>query len=168
MAAVDQRLMGCARVLWDYHNAETPLDAADAIIGLGSYDLRVADRCAELFHGGLASRIVFTGASGNWTDGLFSGSEASAFSDRAVSLGVPAGAIELEEQATNIGENIRFVRRLIGKAERLIWVTKPQTRRRLIASLAVGWPEPVSMITAPVHALAEGPCKHHSLEALIS
>tara|TARA_R110002020_G_scaffold105200_4_gene245523 strand:+ start:4368 stop:5033 length:666 start_codon:yes stop_codon:yes gene_type:complete len=168
MAAVDQSVLRHARVLWDYHNTETPLETADAIIGLGSYDLRVADRCAQLFHRGLASRIIFTGASGNWTQGMFPGSEAAAFLQRAVSLDVPGEAITAEEKATNIGENIGFVRSIIPDAQRLIWVTKPQTRRRVSASLAVKWPQVTSMITAPEHSLAEQPGKHHSLEALIA
>ena len=48
------------------------------IIGLGFYDTRVADRCAAMFHDGLAPRIVFTGVSGNWTKRLFPAGEARA------------------------------------------------------------------------------------------
>lgn len=161
-------VMGHARVLWDYHNTETPLESADIIVGLGSYDLRVADRCVELYSGGLAPLVLFTGASGNWTRDRFAGSEARAFCDHAVSGGVPRDAMRLEEKATNIGENIGFMRTEMPQAKRVIWVTKPQTRRRLSATLEIRWPGIISMITAPQHALEEQPLEAHPLEALIA
>lgn len=168
MAISDVLVMQKARILWDYHDTGTPLAAADAIIGLGSYDLRVADRCAELFLSGLAPRVVFAGAMGNWTRGMFASSEAHAFADRAIALGVPAGVISLEPKSTNIAENISFVRALLPDAQQVIWVTKPQTRRRVSATLLVNWPEVTSMIAAPAHDLAAQPSAHHPLEALIS
>lgn len=161
-------VMKFARVLWDYHSTETALERADIIVGLGSYDLRVADRCAELHAEGLASQIMFTGASGNWTRDRFAGSEARAFCDHAVSGGVPRNAMRLEEKATNIGENIGFVRTEMPQAKRVIWVTKPQTRRRLSATLEIRWPGIISMITAPQHALEEQSLQAHALEALIA
>jgi len=161
-------VMDCAQVLWDYHNIETSLDHADIIVGLGSYDLRVADRCVELYTSGLAPRIMFTGAMGNWTRGRFAASEAQAFTERAVATGVPRHAVLLEEKATNISENVLYVRAQVPDAERVIWVTKPQTRRRVSATLQIRWPEVVSMITAPQHALEEQPVEHHSKEALIA
>ena len=36
-----------ARVLWDYHRVVGTLATVDVIVGLGSYDLRVAHWCAE-------------------------------------------------------------------------------------------------------------------------
>jgi uncharacterized SAM-binding protein YcdF (DUF218 family) len=168
VAASDRSVMECARVLWDYHNSGTSLERADIIVGLGSYDLRVADRCAELYADGLAPLVIFTGATGNWTRGRFAGSEAEAFSERAVALGVPRDAIRLEERATNIGENIRLVRAQAPGAGKVIWVTKPQTQRRVCATLQVDWPEPISMVTAPQHSLEAQPVAHHALEALIA
>jgi uncharacterized SAM-binding protein YcdF (DUF218 family) len=168
VAAGDASVMGCAQVLWDYHNTGTSLEQADIIVGLGSYDLRVADRCAELLAEGWAPRVIFTGASGNWTSGNIAGSEARAFSHRAIALGVPQSAIRLEEKATNISENIRFVRAQAPGAGKVIWVTKPQKQRRVSATLQVRWPEVISMITAPQHGLAAQPVAHHSFEALVS
>ena len=37
-----------ARALWHFHRVYAPLAPADAIVGLGSYDLRVAKHCAAL------------------------------------------------------------------------------------------------------------------------
>jgi uncharacterized SAM-binding protein YcdF (DUF218 family) len=168
VASGDASVMEYAQVLWDYHNTETPLENADIIVGLGSYDLRVADRCAELYAAGLAPLVMFTGASGNWTRDRFAGSEARAFAERAVAQGVSPEAIRLEEKATNIGENIALVRAELPDAQRIVWVTKPQTRRRLSATLQVTWPGIMSMITAPRHALVEQAVEGHSLDAVIA
>jgi uncharacterized SAM-binding protein YcdF (DUF218 family) len=164
----DELVMRYAKVLWDYHNTETTLDNADIIVGLGSYDLRVADRCADLHAAGLAPLLMFTGASGNWTRNRFACSEARAFAERAVAQGVLPEAIRLEEKATNIGENIALVRAELPDVQRVVWVTKPQTRRRLSATLHVAWPGIKSMITAPQHALAAQPVEDHSLDAVIA
>jgi len=166
VASGDASVMEYAQVLWDYHNTEMTLEKAGIIVGLGSYDLRVADRCAELYAAGLAPLVMFTGASGNWTIGRFAGSEARAFETRAVAQGVPPEAIRLEEKATNIGENIALVRAELPDVQRIVWVTKPQTRRRLSATLQVKWPGIMSMITAPQHALAEQPVEGHSIDAV--
>ncbi|QPH56175.1 YdcF family protein [Pontivivens ytuae] len=156
-----------ARKLWDFHCIYDALGPADVIIGLGSYDIRVALRCAELFHAGHAPRIVFTGASGNWTRGLFPGREADAFREAAERAGVPAGAIAVEAEATNIGENIRFSRDLAPGARDVILVTKPQTQRRCRATMDRQWPEVRAAITAPLTAYEDQPLPHHDERALI-
>ena len=168
MSSGDALVMESAQVLWDYHNTETTLENADIIVGLGSYDLRVADRCAELHAAGLAPLVMFTGASGNWTRNRFAGSESRAFAERAIAKGVPPEAVRLEEKATNIGENIALVRAEMPDVQRVVWVTKPQTRRRLSATLQMTWPGIKSMITAPQHALAAQPVEDHSLDAVIA
>ena len=47
-------VLQAARTLWDYHLIYDPLSEADLIIGLGSYDLRVADHCVHLLQEGIA------------------------------------------------------------------------------------------------------------------
>lgn len=168
MTAPDPAMLARARILWDFHAVDCSLQKAEMIVGLGSYDLRVADRCAELWFEGYASRLLFTGAAGNWTRGKYESSEAAAFAERARVHGVPDSAIELEERATNIGENIAFSRAQMRGAERVIWVTKPQTRRRVTATLGAQWPQITSMITAPRHDFLGQPGADHPLSALVS
>lgn len=166
---VSQALHEAAEVLWRYHCIYDRLEPCDAIIGLGSYDLRVADRCAELFAQGYAERVVFTGASGNWTQGLYSGSEAAVFADRAADLGVPRDAMILEETATNIGENIVRCSNILGRRARsVILVTKPQTQRRCHATAKLRWPEATTMTTAPLHGFLEQPRGEFGLDHLIN
>lgn len=156
-----------ARLLWQFHCVYDPLEPADLIVGLGSYDLRVADRCADLFHEGLADRIVFTGATGNWTKKLYSASEAEAFSERAQTLGVPLAAIVTETTATNIGENIRFAAQIAPSESRVIFVTKPQTQRRCKATVLKQWPDANGLVTAPLTLYEDQPTQIHDERALI-
>ncbi|EEX89588.1 conserved hypothetical protein [Brucella ceti M644/93/1] len=108
-------ILTAAKVLWDYHCIYDPLEGADIIIGLGSYDPRVAERASDLYLEGLAPWLIFTGRSGRGTDKLYKASEAEAFAEIAIRRGVPERAIIIEPNATNIGENIRFSR------EKLAW-----------------------------------------------
>lgn len=156
-----------ARILWVYHNQAEPLAKADLIVGLGSYDLRVADYCAALYGQSLAPNICFTGASGNWTSGLYETSEAAAFAERAIELGVPSSQIHVEDQSKNIGENIDLTRRLFPAVNAIIWVTKPQTQRRVRATLDVRSRNFSSMVTAPNHELEAQPTASHTLHDLI-
>lgn len=159
---------GAARTLFDYHRIDDPLVPSDAIIGLGSYDLRVAERCAEFFHAGIAPTIVLTGKAGHWTSGLFDGSEAEAFAKVCVAAGVPESAILIEPEATNIGENIRFSAALLGaEVRRVVLVTKPQTQRRVRAAVDRQWPQVEALVTAPVTAFEDQPTENHSLDMLI-
>ncbi|MET1416444.1 YdcF family protein [Roseibium sp. HPY-6] len=156
-----------ARLLWQFHCIYDPLKSSDLIVGLGSYDLRVADRCADLFHEGLADRIVFTGATGNWTKDLYSTSEAQAFSERAQVLGVPLAAIVTETTVTNIGENIRFAAQIAPSASRVIFVTKPQTQLRCQATVLKQWPDANGLVTAPLTSYEDQPTQVHDERALI-
>jgi uncharacterized SAM-binding protein YcdF (DUF218 family) len=160
-----------ARQLWVYHRVAGTPAPADAIVGLGSYDLRVAVRCAALFREKLAPLLVFTGASGNWTRGRWPKSEAEVFADAAVQSGVPWDKLLLETKATNIGENLRFTRALLEerghRLQHVILVTKPQTLRRGAASAGVFWPEAKVLPLCPEHSFEEQPTAEHSLDELI-
>jgi uncharacterized SAM-binding protein YcdF (DUF218 family) len=159
------------QVLWNYHRVVGTLAAADAIVGLGSYDLRVARWCAGLLQRELAPVLVFTGAHGNWTRGRWPKSEAEVFADEAVAHGAPRERLLLETKATNIGENLRYTKALLAerghRVSRVIAVTKPQTMRRAAASAPVFWPEVTVITSCPDHAFAEQPTAEHSLDDLI-
>ncbi len=166
---ISQNILDAARTLWDYHLVYDELTESDLIIGLGSYDLRVADHCVKLLRDGLAEQILFTGRSGNWTGNLYEASEAEAFAARAMALGAPAEAILIEPDATNIGENIRFSRAMAGDAtRRIIIVTKPQTQRRALATVGAQWPGAHALITAPPTHFEDQPTEAYRLENFIN
>jgi uncharacterized SAM-binding protein YcdF (DUF218 family) len=140
-------------VIWDYHCLKRPVEPAEMILILGSHDLRVGDRAAELYHAGMAPLLLFTGGYGNWTDGVFEKPEAELISERAMECGVPAEAILKEPNATNTGENIRNSKALLKEKgiqiEKAIAIQKPYMERRAYASLCKQWTEIEWQITSP-------------------
>jgi uncharacterized SAM-binding protein YcdF (DUF218 family) len=142
-----------ARTVWDYHHVHHELQKADCIIALGSHDTRVAERAAEVFLGGWAPLVVFSGHLGALTARMWSRPEAEMFADVAVGLGVPRERILIESRSTNTGENVDFSRQLLaqegkdpGKA---IAVQKPYMERRTLATFRQRWPELEVVVTSP-------------------
>jgi uncharacterized SAM-binding protein YcdF (DUF218 family) len=141
-----------ALILWNYHQVHHEPVASDLIFVLGSNDLRVADRAAELFHQGLAPMILFSGGTGRLTEG-WTESEAEQFAARAFQLGVPREAILIENRSTNTGENIRFSRELLLEMglspKSVLAVQKPYMERRVLAAMEVQWPGVSLRVTSP-------------------
>jgi uncharacterized SAM-binding protein YcdF (DUF218 family) len=142
-----------ARVVWDYHHVGHTLEKADCIIVLGSHDTRVAERGAEVFLGGWAPLLVFSGHLGTLTSGMWARSEAEVFADVAVRLGVPRERILLEARSTNTGENVDFSRQLLAERHvsprKAIAVQKPYMERRTLATFRQRWPELEVVVTSP-------------------
>lgn len=132
-----------AQILWDYMTLRRRPEPSQVILGLGSYDITVAHRCAELYLQGLAPRILFTGGLGRNTRERWTQPEAMHFRDIALADGVPEQAIFLETQSTNTGENIRFSRAILEPQgiRKILAVTKPFMERRVMAVVGVVWPE---------------------------
>lgn len=140
-----------AQVLWDWHSQHDEPGPSEAALGLGSYDVRVADRCVELFNAGLVRLVCFSGGAGNWTQGRFPRGEAHAFAERALALGLPEDALVIEPDARNTGENISRSRPLLEARgiRHLILVAKPNMLLRAHATCAVQWPEIEPQRAAP-------------------
>ncbi|NUT97454.1 MAG: YdcF family protein [Saccharothrix sp.] len=145
-----------AEVLWDYHRVDDPPTTADALLVLGSHDLRVAEHAADLWTAGHAPLVVFSGGRGKVTEG-WDRSEASVFADRAADRGVPRSAMLLEEHATNTGENITLARAALAgrRIDRAILVTKPYMARRALATALAQWPEVDWSVSTPAVSFAE-------------
>jgi len=148
-----RRIDAWARVVWDYHHVHQALEKADAIIVLGSHDTRVAERGAEVFLGGWAPLVVFSGHLGALTSGMWSRPEAEVFADVAVARGVPRERILIESRSTNTGENVDFSRQLLAekgiRPKKAIAVQKPYMERRTLATFARRWPELGVVVTSP-------------------
>jgi uncharacterized SAM-binding protein YcdF (DUF218 family) len=142
-----------ARIIWDYHHLNHALEKADCIIVLGSHDTRVAERGAEVFLGGWAPRIVFSGNLGALTSAIWQRPEAEIFAEVAVEMGVPRERILVERQSTNTGENVDFSRKLLLETgvhpEKAIVVQKPYMERRSYATFRKRWPELEVIVTSP-------------------
>lgn len=160
-----------ARVLWDYHHVNHKLEKADCILVLGSHDLRVADRGAELYLQGFAPILIFSGGLGNFTQGHWDEPEADKFAKIAVSHGVPEEAILIENKSTNTGENIRYTKELLKEKgldpENFILVQKPYMERRSFATFQKNWPEKKLMVTSPQISFEDYPTEEIPLEKVI-
>ena len=153
-------VLALAEVLWDYHRLDHPLRRADCILVLGSHDLRVADRGAELLIEGFAPLLVMSGGFGNLTR-EWDEPEAVKFARRARERGAPADRILLEDRSTNTGENIRFSRELLATRgidpASFILVQKPYMERRAWATFRKLWPEKEAIATSPELSFREYP-----------
>ncbi|MFH0258163.1 YdcF family protein [Vibrio rumoiensis] len=139
--------------VWQYLKLDQPLQKTDALLLLGSSDLRVGERAAELYHQGIAPLLIISGGKGRMTDGLFEHSEAETFAKIAMDCGVPHHAILLEDQSTNTGENFRFTQSLLEDKgldiKSVTLVQKPYMERRALATCQQLWPHVQAQITSP-------------------
>ncbi len=161
-----------AEILWDYHRIPDVLRKADIIIGLGSYDTRVAEHCEQLLNDGWAPKILFTGAEGNFTRGKWSKSEAEMFADVAIQHGADASKILVETEATNTGDNARFCKALCQREglaiASAIVVSKPNMNRRALATFHLLWPDLELVCAAPDTHFYHSPAPGHTPEDVVS
>lgn len=142
-----------ARQLWEYHHTDHQLAKSACILALGSHDLRVAHRAAELYLEGWAPLVVMSGGFGNFTQDMWTETEADKFAAIAMQRGVPAGAILIENKSTNTGENILFTQQLLKQngldPQDFIVVQKPYMERRSYATFKKHWPDKNLLVTSP-------------------
>ncbi|MDP2860441.1 MAG: YdcF family protein, partial [bacterium] len=151
-----------AKVLWDYHRLNQPLEKADCILVLGSQDIRVAERGAQLFLDGWAPLVVTAGSFGRFTK-KWKKPEAEVFAERMTKMGVPADKILIENKSTNTGENIRFSKRTLDEkgimVTTIIVVHKPSMERRTMATFKIAWPQVKVFVTSPQISFEKYPNK---------
>jgi uncharacterized SAM-binding protein YcdF (DUF218 family) len=147
------QIIESAQLIWDYHQLGHSIGSADLIFVLGSHDLRVAERAADLYSDGVAPMILMSGGFGNFTQGTFEKPEADLFAGVAISKGVPSQHILIENRSTNTGENVLFSKRLLADrgldVQSLVAVQKPYMERRTYATIRKQWPEVAVSVTSP-------------------
>lgn len=112
--------------------ASSGCEPADAIVAVsgGNTSIRAAE-AIRLYREGWSDTLIFSGAAAD-TSGP---SNAEAMRRQAISEGVPASAIKVEERSQTTKQNAEEVRRLLaeagdGSAKRVILVTSPYHQRR--------------------------------------
>lgn len=124
--------------IWRYLATEGEFRPSDVIFCLGSAHHGTARRAAALYHLGIASRILVTGAGADVV--VPHHTEAEAFSRVLMSSGVPSSAVIVETRATNTGENIEFGLAMLDEmaidVETITIVAFPTAVRRSVATLA--------------------------------
>lgn len=150
-----------AKILWNYNSLNQSVKKSDCIIVLGSNDLRVAQRGAELFLQSFAPLIIFSGNVGRLTKGMWNKPEAEIFAAEAIKMGVPENKIIIENKSTNTGDNLLFTKKLLGEKgismNKIILVQKPYMQRRAFATFKKVWPEKEVIVTAPQISFEEYP-----------
>lgn len=168
---ISEEIWQLAQKIWDYHLLHHPLEKADCILALGSHDLRVAERSAELYLQGYAPLLIFSGGLGRLTGEAWRETEAEQFAKIAMEKGVPPKAILLETQSTNTGENISFTMQLLEKkglnVQSFIVVQKPYMERRSYATFKKHLPEKKLMVTSPQIPFAEYANEEISMDKVI-
>lgn len=142
-----------AQKIWDYHHVYHVIENTDCILVLGSSDVRVAERGAQLFLEKYAPLLIFSGGLGRLTKDIWHESEALKFANIAIGMGVPKDKILIEDKSTNTGENILFTKKLILEKkldiQKFILVQKPYMERRTYATFKKSWPEKDCIVTSP-------------------
>ena len=161
-----------AKKLWDYHHMHHALERADCILTLGSHDLRVAERAAQLYIEGWAPLVIFSGGLGNFTKGMWTETEADQFAAIAISMGVPEASILVENRSTNTGENILFTQQLFAQKNldprSFVVVQKPYMERRSYATFKKHWPHKKLVVTSPQISFEDYPTGDIPLEKVIN
>ena len=164
-------ILSLAKTLWNYHQMNHVLAKSDCILALGSHDLRVAERVAELYHQGLAPLVIMSGGLGNFTQEIWTESEADKFAKIAIEKGVPQEAILIENKSTNTGENILFTQKLLSEKDlnpqSFIVVQKPYMERRSYATFKKHWPDKNLSVTSPQISFETYPTDEIPLERVI-
>ncbi len=161
-----------AKKIWNYHHMDHALEKADCILVLGSHDLRVAERGAELYLQGWAPVLIFSGGLGRLTEDMWTETEADPFATIAIQKGVPEKAILIENRSTNTGENILFTQQLLKQKnldpQTFIVVQKPYMERRSYATFKKHWPDKKLIVTSPQISFKEYPTEEIPLEKVIN
>jgi uncharacterized SAM-binding protein YcdF (DUF218 family) len=165
-------IINLAKKVWSYHHLYHTVNKSDCILALGSHDLRVANRAAELYLQAMAPVVVFSGGLGNFTKEMWTAPEADLFAVLAIQMGVPREAILIENKSTNTGENILFTQRLLKEhhldPESFIVVQKPYMERRAFATFKKHWPNKVITVTSPQISFEDYPTSEIPLEKVIN
>ena len=161
-----------AKTLWDYHHVNHILKKSDCILALGSHDLRVAERTAELYLQGYAPLVIMSGGLGNFTKELWTEKEADQFAAVAIEKGVPEKNILIENNSSNTGENILFTQKLLAEKklnpQTFIVVQKPYMERRSYATFKKHWPDKDLIVTSPEISFEQYPTNDIPIERVIN
>ncbi len=149
----DMNINTFAKVIWDYTKMGEQLTPADAIIAMGSMDMRVAERAADLWHQKLAPVVVVTGGIGRLTGDNTATSEAAKFAEVLRTKGLPEAAILIENKASNGAENFTFSIDMLhaqdNPAGKIIAVTQPYMERRAYATAKKLFPDLSVQMASP-------------------
>lgn len=144
----------CAREIWDYlviNRDPFAIPNVDAVVALGSSNLKIPEHAARLINGGLARVLICSGSRGLKTKDWIS-TEAVTFADVAREHGCCA-PIYIEDRSTNTGDNILFsYQKLQTEGEKCsswVLVLLPPIQRRAMAVTEKFFPSIQTFVSSP-------------------
>jgi len=156
MNKLNKKEYRAVKIIWDYHLMHHKIVKSDAILVLGTHDISLAKRGAELFLNGFADYIIFTGGVIHPPETFGtknSITEAEAFAQVAQKMGVDKSKIIIENQASNTGENFSCTKAILKSLKlelnSFILVQKPYMERRTYATAKVQWADKEFTVTSP-------------------
>jgi uncharacterized SAM-binding protein YcdF (DUF218 family) len=169
---ITSEILSLAQQLWNYHHVNHIIEKSDCILALGSHDLRVAQRAAQLYLQGFAPKVIMSGGLGNFTKEMWTEKEADKFAAIAIQMGVPREVILIENNSSNTGENILFTQKLLEEKglflQSFIVVQKPYMERRAYATFKKHWPDKKVLVTSPQISLEKYPTDEIPMEKVIN
>ncbi len=144
---VNLQVEALCKTIWNYLVIRQPLEKSDCILVFGGHDPSVAIHAAELYHSGLAEKIIVSG--GVVHPAIYYGEkedriEADALKRILLAHNVKENDIFLETKARNTSENFWFTADLITELHlsfsKFILVQKPYTERRTYLTGLNRWP----------------------------
>ena len=169
---ITPEILRLAKIIWDYHHLHHPLAKSDAILALGSHDLRVADWAAQLWLEGWAPWLIVSGGLGRLTKDAWTQTEATLFAGVAIEKGVSVEAILIEDRSTNTGENILFSKQLLEEKglnlHQFLLVQKPYMERRSYATFKKQWPGKKICVSSPPIPMEDYPTPSMPMEKVIT
>ncbi|MBS3770995.1 MAG: YdcF family protein [Bacteroidales bacterium] len=99
--------------VFDYLYLRDDNQRVDAVLGFGHFDMKIPHTCGKLYQEGYAPKIIFTGGVGAGTADLKK-KEAQVFRDELYAHfpDIPEEDLLIEDQSTNTGENIYFLKEM--------------------------------------------------------
>ena len=102
-----------ANKIFSYLYLRDTKQRVDAIIGFGHFDMKIPHTCGKLYEEGYAPKIILTGGVGAGTADLKK-NEAQIFRDELYAHfpDIPEEDLLIEDQSTNTGQNIYFLKEM--------------------------------------------------------
>jgi uncharacterized SAM-binding protein YcdF (DUF218 family) len=168
----DNKTDELAKTIWSYAKMGQIVSSADAIIAMGSMDIRVAKRAAELWHQGVAPMVVVAGGLGRLTGNDTSVSEAHIFARVLRAEEVPERAVFIEDKSTNSAENLTLSVRLLREhgvaVTNIVAVTQPYMERRAYATSMKLFPTMKIQMASPTISYEQYPIEKLPKELMIN
>lgn len=164
------KILNKAELIYSYLNLRNDkIEKSDIIVGFGHFDMKIPQRCAELYKQDLSKKILFTGGRGAGTADL-KNPEAIEFEKEIENnaLNIPKEDIIIESESTQTGENISFSNTILKNLnskfcfehgiKRIIAVASPYRQKRVYLAMKKSYPN-IKVFNAPPNTTFDGEIK---------